>query len=107
MNRIMEKTLMCENIGVHLVHVYQDEWADEQGGVRATIRNILKNVYPSGGDIIVLPRGKYPAFYDIPGYRLDSVTEPSLVVRRYKNNSHTYTLYNCGSLIYKKIGFAC
>ena len=106
-NRIMEKTLMCESIGVHLVHVYQDEWVDERSGIKTAICDILKGRLPFAyGDTIVLPRDRYPVFYEIPGYRLDFVTEPTLTSRRYKGKSRVYMLYNCGSLVYKKIDSA-
>lgn len=32
-NTLLEKTLLCEDRGIHLIHVFEDEWAEKRDEV--------------------------------------------------------------------------
>lgn len=38
-----EKTEMCENKGIHLIHIYEDDWINKRDIVESRIMNLLNN----------------------------------------------------------------
>ena len=40
-NYHLEKTLGCENKGIHLIHIFEDEWLEKQWIVKNKIKNLL------------------------------------------------------------------
>lgn len=37
----LEKTLRCEKLGIHLVHIFEHEWINDKDNVVALLRNTL------------------------------------------------------------------
>jgi hypothetical protein len=49
------KTEMCEKLGIHLIHIYEDDWANKQNIIKNEIKKLLKlfdNVEFSKDDIV-------------------------------------------------------
>lgn len=46
-NYHLNKTETCENLGIKLIHIYEDEWVNDEDKIKTKILNILKNNKPS------------------------------------------------------------
>jgi hypothetical protein len=45
----LNKTNECESLGIHLVHIFEDEWKDKNEIIKAKIRSLLIRDRPVGG----------------------------------------------------------
>lgn len=69
--------MVCEEKGIHLIHVFEDEWTEKQEEVEKLLADVLSNSYEFHEDEagnIVLPRSKFSTMMKIPGYKLAEVT---------------------------------
>lgn len=96
------KTLKCEEAGVKLIHIWEDEWFNEQDKIKELLANALagKSVFDESQDIVELDRSKVcklwvPESYDIiesqPSIRMCSV-----------DGKKKYITEDCGKLIIRK-----
>lgn len=113
-NKIFDKTVKCESLGIRLVHIYEDEWRGNCQKTKDLICDIIsgqdiRNLTETSNDCIKLPRDKYPAFMKIPGYGLQKVEEPVLQVHHgigKKNQvveETVFHIYDSGALVFKKL----
>lgn len=104
-NRHLQKTRLCEQKGISLIHVYEDEWLDE--AKRKSLKKHLKLVLCNKKldcfhkKMLCLSRDKFPKTLKISGYNLVSESEPSLN-KRLSLSGKTFNVPDCGMLTYKK-----
>lgn len=94
----LNKTKRCEDKGIKLIHIWEDEWVYYNDETKTKIINIINNNDVFSDDIIVLDRSKYNKSYNINGYELIKEEDVQL------KTSSLYNLqyYDCGNLIYRR-----
>ena len=102
----LNKTIQCEDKGIRLIHIWEDEWINDNDHICEFIANVINDVYyydpiDETIQIIRLSRDKYPNGFSLNGYRLSNVGEPELV----EHSSHLgkLTVENTGYLEFTKI----
>jgi len=106
----LEKTMMCEERGIKLVHIWEDEWYDDNEKCKDLIRSfvfeeadVLRSaVVKNGEKTIEVDRSKFCKLFSITGYHLVSETPPKTIMRS-KQNKDKYLVADCGKLIYEKM----
>lgn len=99
-NKHLMKTIMCESLGIRLIHIYEDEWIDQNS--RTRIKSLLDNYINNRFDFSELPdeitlcRDKFPETFTIPGY---SVVERIPAKMRDRQG---YLVYDCGMLVFRR-----
>lgn len=106
-NQQLNKTLLCEKLGIPLIHIYEDEWQNlvKQQKIKTLISLILNNKDLMFKDkIIILPRDKFPKTTVLKNYVLIKEIPPK-IIKRYSNYQKTeqYDVPNAGYLVYKKL----
>ena len=93
----LKKTLMCNEKGYRLIHVWEDEWIDHKEELKERLLKVLTGAENLAftDDTLKLDRSWYNGI-DIPGYELVEEVRPAVEVR------HGYDTENCGWLVYKK-----
>lgn len=94
----LNKTKRCEDKGIKLIHIWEDEWVYYNDETKTKIINIINNNDVFNDDVIVLDRSKYNKSYNINGYELIKEEDVQL------KTSSLYNLqyYDCGNLIYRR-----
>jgi hypothetical protein len=92
------KTLMCEERGYRLVHIWEDEWIDHKEEVKKKLQKLFigEEDLSFSDDTIKLDRCWFSKLQRIPGYKLVEETKPDNEIRR------GHVVENCGFLVYKK-----
>ncbi len=73
----LNKTLQCENLGIYLIHIWEDEWRFHRKTTEELILDIVSGVCPAYvDDTITLDRAKYPHPIHIEGYEFSHYTDP-------------------------------
>ena len=93
----LNKTELCEKAGFHLLHIWEDEWKNDNEKIKEKLKNIiLNNKEEFTEDELKLDRFWYKN-ENIDGYILERIDPPTIIEKM--NNK----IENCGYLIYKKI----
>ena len=108
---VLDKTIMCEDAGIKLITIWEDEFlADKQYWF-----DFLHNVFLDPGKITRLitcngevdefevDRSLFNKVWCFPGYELIAETSFEFVSRKTGNGSRTWTTPTAGKLIYKKL----
>ena len=101
----IEKTKKCEEKGIRLIHIWEDEWYHERESVLSFIKDVInENISYEGygNEILELDRSKYCKLMIPKGYKLINETLPNIVLRD-KRDKNKYKVADCGKLIYRKI----
>lgn len=98
----LNKTVQCEQQGIKLMHIWEDEWHGNQDVVKRQIKDFIDNdiTFNSISDVINLPRDKFCKCVDVPGYHLISESNCNIVKREIDGD--IYEVEDCGILTYKK-----
>ena len=111
-NSISEKTQLCEEKGIHLIHIFQDEWLIDQDEVKEMLVNFIRGDYDIpeyNDDKIVLSHDKYPSFLKIEGFHLAYITGDDAVTRyaykqrksgQFTRMKKKYHVYSSGQLVF-------
>lgn len=101
---IFEKTKQCEEKGIILFHIYEDEWINLR--TKHKIETIIKKILFHRNqlfekildrDIITLPRDKFPLILKPTGFSIESIKEPFL------EKHGNYEILNAGTITYRKL----
>ena len=92
----LKKTLAAEKEGIHLVHVWEDEWKTKKEEVKEKIRKTVEGVFPSFSeeDVVKLDRCWFSSSTEVPGYCLEEVIPPQIVIREGNETE------DCGFLVF-------
>lgn len=103
-NKHLKKTIACEEKGIKLVHIWEDEWINANAEVKAQIlRYVAGEELPKAdGQLVHVDRAKFNKCFTVEGYQLVGETEPSIILRA-KKAKEKYKVPDCGQLIYKKV----
>lgn len=105
----LKKTQRCEDAGIHLIHVWENDWLENIDSVKAFIKDAIEgtlsidsHLKERDDGLFEVDRSKFnrcviPSCYEIVGE-----TEPEIVIRS-KNIKDKYKVPDCGKLILKKI----
>ena len=94
----LNKTLCAEASGIHLVHVWEDEWKAMNEVIKKKIKDTVEGRLPEVGQkVLVLDRCWFSSKTSIPGYAFKGATEPKVVVRE------SNEVEDCGSLVFEKV----
>lgn len=102
-NAIFEKTLLCEEKFIHLIHVFEDEWAEKREEVEKLLADVLTGsckFHEDEAEKIILPRCKFSAKMKIFGYELIEVTQPEIQLRHKVGKNAFYHVHDCGNLVF-------
>lgn len=106
---LLNKTNICEKHGIHLIHIYEDDWIYRKQEQKKLIVDLIngKTNISKNNDIIELPHDKYPTFWKIEHYDFISTTQPIEVFHSKScqgkhEKKNFYSLYDCGNLIFRK-----
>ena len=106
--QLLNKTQLCEAKDIHLIHIYEDEWVYDNENIKTLITHLIDNpmqyvqTLHSNDNTLILPYDKYSSFMTILGYKLISITEPTLQ-KHNLNGGEIYHIYDCGQLVFQKI----
>lgn len=99
---LLNKTILCEQKGIHLIHVYESEWLYEQEKIKSNLINLINGIsIQATSYIISLPHDKYPSFLKINGYSLVEISPPELKEMPGAKN-RLFHLYDCGQLVFQR-----
>ena len=101
----IEKTKKCEDKGIRLIHVWEDEWYYNRESVLNFIKDVINgniSYEGYGNEILELDRSKYCKLMIPKGYELINETLPNIVLRD-KRDKNKYKVADCGKLIYRKV----
>lgn len=99
----INKTKKCENKGVKLIHIWEDEWVLNQENVKQFIAHVLNGtqqlVYDEYDGKIIVDRSKFnKTFIESLGYQ--AIEElPVEIVERCARKNYIYHIPNCGQLV--------
>ena len=102
-NKQLNKTVMCEKIGMPLLHVFEDDWLS--GAAGKTLDAYARMEFaPDGryGETAEIDRARFSKAIGLPGYELVDEKPPEVIKRVI--DGKTYLVPDCGTLIYRKIG---
>lgn len=105
MDRQLRKTVMCERLGMPLVHVFEDEWLYDREKTEELLRTYLSGKFRSmafSGDVVTLDRSKFCKAVSVPGYELAGETPPCAVRRKglEKFGKGSHAIPDCDGPVY-------
>ena len=100
----LKKTEFCENAGIKLFHIWEDEWTMDNTKCKICIHNFLNDVYDIdlNNDSIEVDRAKYNKCCTINGFEFYGILPPSIMSRT-NENGIVYDIEDCGKLLYKRV----
>lgn len=110
LNKQLNKTILCENLGIPLIHIYDDEWRNLN--TNRKIKKLIDQIICNGNELqfnnanqqIILSRDKFSKAITIKNYILVKELPPK-IIKRYSNfqEMELYDVPNAGYLIYQKL----
>ena len=97
------KTKKCEELGIKLIHVWEDQWINDKDRVKEFLEKVMRDEYAidTSKDLIELDRSQLCKLWVPEGYVVVEETEPELHEHRTKDTKR-YALEDCGKLICKR-----
>ena len=101
----LNKTLMCERLGIRLIHIFEDEWIQNKKKLKTLLSKILKedwDLLPDNDfESLSLDRRfcKSPEYYKNLGFKVD------VIVPRIYFNKSKFKIWDCGFLTLKSSAF--
>lgn len=97
------KTKKCEEIGIKLIHIWEDEWINSKDSVKAFLEKVMKNEYrvDTSEDVIELDRSRLCKLWVPSCYTIVEETAPELREHRTKDTKR-YAIEDCGKLVCRK-----
>lgn len=97
------KTKICEDIGIKLIHIWEDEWINDKANVKALLEKMLSDVFvvDTSKSIIELDRSKICKLWVPDTYEVIEEVAPSKHVHSTADNK-CYVIEDCGRLICKR-----
>ena len=103
------KTQRCEDVGVHLIHIWENDWIERNDAVKTFIKNAIEGslnidlyLKERNDGFLEVDRSKFNKCSIPSCYEIVDETEPEIVIRS-KNIKDKYKVPDCGKLILKKI----
>ena len=98
------KTKMCEEAGIKLVHIWEDQWINENSNVKAFLEKAMQDEYviDTSNDMIELDRSQLCKLWVPAEYEIIDELPPTITVHIAKDTKQ-YAVEDCGKLICKKI----
>ena len=91
----LKKTIMCENVGIRLIHIFEDNWLNNC--IQLFIKNVFMNDEIISDNITYLDRSKDNIrLYLDNGYHITNYSLPS------PKTVGKHTLYDCGQVYIQK-----
>lgn len=108
-NYHLMKTKMCEDAGVKLVHIWEDEWIYQNEHVKTFVQKIIDGTMLIEGYLIQredglfeIDRSKFNKCCISSAYEVVDETKPQVILRS-KASKDKYRVADCGKLILKKL----
>lgn len=104
--KCLTKTKRCEELGIKLIHIWEDEWKFKNAETKIWLKKILVDrASPldmiQASDEVKVDRSKFNKCFLLPGYELVSESEPNVVDRSHTASpSIKYHVVDCGVLVY-------
>lgn len=98
----LNKTIECENLGIRLIHIWEDEWQQNSSNIKDYITQVITGRHINfNDDRLILDRSKFCKLLIPKTYEIIDEIKPSIIKRKdVKNN--TFLVEDCGKLICKK-----
>jgi hypothetical protein len=103
-NHLLNKTLMCEKIGIKLIHIHDEQWEKEKDTIKQYLRYILGieqttnfNYYKKYENMLVVDRRYSNGREFLNEYFIHGYSNPT--VEKIKR----FDVPNCGYIIMEKI----
>lgn len=91
------KTECCRKAGISILHIYEDEWKNDQDKIKLIIKGCIKGDFKnivSEENGILIGRNDFPVFGN---YKIIKITEPTL------HTQYDLSYYDAGKIYYKEI----
>lgn len=101
-NYHLNKTIQCEQRGIKLMHIWEDEWHTNRDNIKKMIFDLINDTIciDNKYDKITLPRAKFCKLVNISGYHLISESTCNIIQREI--NGDVFEVEDCGTLTYEK-----
>ena len=107
----LNKTTACENLGIKLIHIWEDEWNNEKDDIKQLILGVLNGtvafssfVKHESNGILSVDRSKFNKCAIPDSYEVIGETQPEIILRA-KTDKQKYKVPDCGKLLLRcKIG---
>ena len=106
--KCLAKTKRCEELGIKLIHIWEDEWKFKNIETKLWLKKILVDgATPldmiQASDKVELDRSKFNKCFLLSGYELVRETEPKVIDRSHVTDSSVkYHVVDCGTLVYQR-----
>ena len=101
----LNKTTACENLGIKLVHIWEDEWSNKKDDIKQFILGVLNGtilfssfVKHESDGILLVDRSKFSKCAIPDSYEVIGETQPEIVLRA-KADKQKYKVPDCGKLL--------
>lgn len=105
-----DKSMMCKEKGIRLIHIYEWEWSDSQDEVKELVNNIINSKFAVDESTLIYCdfNKSNGSEYEELGYTLVGYTEPNIwyykdyTISEEPVDTYDYRIFGSGYLIYQK-----
>lgn len=110
-NRVLDKVKACEDHGIKLIVIWEDDYLKDKEYYRKFIYDYIFNAAGLIDKLtdcglrkrVELDRSIFNKCFQMPGYELIAETPPAVIERKRPDASQKWTCPDAGKLIYRKI----
>lgn len=108
----LQKTKLCESLGIRLVHIWEDEWLLKKDAIKVFLASLLKDesvdIVPFTkssleSSLLQIDRSKICKLLVPQDYKIVGETSPEVIIRTGDKKSDKYPVEDCGYLICERL----
>lgn len=98
------KTKLCEDTGVKLIHIWEDEWLSKKDELKDFLQKVMRDDYhvSTAEDTVVLDRSRLCKLWVPNGFTIVGETRPEIHVHMLED-AKRYPIEDCGKLVCRRM----